>query len=485
MKRIILDVSVHQTRIALIEDGELVELIQESKQKESILGNIYMGRVCNVLPGMQAAFVDIGENKNAYLYYGEAGIEANSKEEKEIRPKTGQEFLVQVEKSASGSKGAVVTRKLSFPGKFLVLMPGESEIGISKKITEQKERSRIRKILEPILPEKYGVIVRTEGAGKSQEDYEKEIKRLIQISGSILKASFCKAPSLIYQELSPVMKAARELFSDDIAELIVNDQEIFELLQDDLKQYNEKNIEKIKLYEEAIPIFVAFGIESQAEKALHKKVWLKSGGFLVIEQTEACVVIDVNTGKYTGKKDFQTTILKTNLEAADEIAKQLRLRNLSGMIIVDFIDLKKEEDKWELRREMERAVKKDRIKTNVVGMTELGLMQITRKKTGPSLWMQMTNPCQCCSGSGRVPVLDHLVGEIRRKVISIFCQTIYDQVTIQADSRLLNAFAGNDGEFQSILEQTYKKKLILIPSDKMLYGQYEIKGLKKADEKPL
>lgn len=482
MNRILLDTSVHQTRIALVEEGELVELIYENKKKESIVGNIYMGRVANVLPGMQAAFIDIGEEKNAYLYYGQTGMIKKELEKKNNRPKIGEEYLVQVEKAASGTKGAVVTTKLSFPGKFVVLLPFENEIGISKKIEDHEERARIKEIANELLPEDYGIIIRTEGKGKSKEDYELEVKHLLEISRAVLeKGKYSKAPAVVHKDLSAVMKASRELFSEKIDEFIVNEKEVYERLKESIKDYSGENWKKIQFYQESIPIFEAYFIESQVEKVFRNKVWLKSGGFLMIEQTEACVVIDVNTGKYTGKKDLQTTIRKTNLEAAEEIAKQLRLRNLSGMIIIDFIDMKKEEDKKELHACLEKAVSKDRIKTVVVGMTELGLMQMTRKKTKPSLWMQMTNTCQCCNGTGRVPALDNVIGEIRRKVISIFAQTIFDQVIIEADARLLAAFCGNKDEFKIGLEQAYHKEIIMKPCGQMDYGKYEINGRKKTE----
>lgn len=477
MKRILLDAAVHQTRIALVDDGELVELIYDNKQKESIVGNIYIGRVNNVLPGMLSAFVDIGSEKNAYLSYAaKNGVPGENK------PKIGQEVIVQVEKDGAGSKGPVVTTKLSFPGKFIVLIPNDSEIGISKKITETQERLRIKNIAEKLIPDNYGMIIRTEGRGRSEEDYHQEINSILSVSEQVIqKGTYLKAPAMLHKDISPALKAAREFFTDDIDEFIVNNKEEYENLLQITEGYGDHSKKKLRLYEYNVPIFDNFFVESQIEKAFQKRAWLKSGGFLIIEQTEACVVIDVNTGKYTGKKDLQTTIKKTNLEAADEVAKQIRLRNLSGMIIVDFIDMEAENDKIELRHALEKAVNKDRVKTVVVGMTELGLMQLTRKKTRPPLLIQNTITCQCCNGSGRAPALDFVVDEIRRKVISIFTQTIYDKVTVTADVRLLRSFEGSNSEYKNQMETIYGKSIILCPADNMTFGKYEINGEKVHD----
>ncbi len=475
MNRVLVDTSVHQTRIAVVEDGRLAELYYESKREESLIGNIYAGRVETVLPGMQAAFVEIGQKKNAYLYYGQERAVTDIDSKNSRKPKNGDTILVQVAKDAMGTKGAVVTDKLSFPGKFLVLLPGEDgEIGISKKITDIAERRRIKETVEQLLPEGYGVIVRTNGTGKTAADYEKEISTLLNIGKEVCKkGQYAKAPSLLYQEASPAMKAARDLLSDNIQEFVVNDKAIYEELLA-TGSFNEEKGIKLVFCEEKNTLFENYFVESQAEKALDRKVWLKSGGFLVIEQTEACVVIDVNTGKYTGRRDLQKTIRKTNLEAAVEIAAQLRLRNLSGMIIVDFIDMVSQEDKRLLKHTLEQAVKNDRIKTVVVGMTELGLMQITRKKTRPSLHQQMTTNCRCCEGTGRLPSIEWTVGQMRREVVRIFVNTIYSGVKITADSRLLAAFCGEREVFLKELETSFGKKIICEPLEHTFFGYYAI-----------
>lgn len=406
MNRILVDETSYGTRIGVVENGTLVELIYEKKNSLPIVGNVYAGKIMNVLPGMQACFVDIGREKNAFLYYGDDKDNNGNI----VKPKMGSDVIVQVEKAEMGAKGAVLTKRISFAGKFLVVIPGDDKIGISKKITDSAERKRIKDIIEQLLPENYGIIVRTEGKDKSYEIYEKEIKRLVEKSEGVLsKAEYAKAPSLLYTEINGVEKVLRDLYNDSIDEIVVNSSLDYETL---IKLCEEKDIspKKIVMYESDVPMFENYYVASQAKSAFSKHVWLKSGGFIIIEQTEACVVIDVNTGKYTGKADLQKTILKTNLEAADEIARQLRLRNLNGMIIVDFIDMKTEENRKILQKHLEEAVAKDRLQTIVVGMTELGLMQITRKKKRQSIQQLMTRSCHCCGGSGREPIYEDFKG---------------------------------------------------------------------------
>lgn len=402
MKRILVDSGEYGTRIGVVEDGLLAELVYERKNSMPIVGNIYMGKVVNVLPGMQAAFVDIGEDKNAFLYYGD------NKDEKGniIKPKNGSEILVQVEKAGVGKKGSVLTRKISFPGKFIVIIPNDNKIGISKKITDQNERQRIKDVVRGELPESYGVIIRTDGEGKSEETYKKEIERLVKRSEDIMKrADYAKAPALLYTDANGVAKVVRDFFHSDIDEIVANSEDDYEELLKLCREIGEDE-SKIRLHNDGTPLFGAYYVEGQAKAAFNKQVWLKSGGFIIIEQTEACVVIDVNTGKYTGKVNLEKTILKTNLEAADEIAHQLRLRNLNGMIIVDFIDMKSEQDRQTLRKRLEEAVSKDSLQTIVVGMTQLGLMQLTRKKKRESLMHLMTKPCPCCGGTGRISIAE-------------------------------------------------------------------------------
>ena len=477
MKRVLMDISADLTRIALAENGELMELYYESKRDESLVGNIYAGRVANVMPNLQAAFVDIGVGKNGYYYYGNA--RAVSDAEKNLaKPKVGDTLILQVEKDAVSSKGAVLSANFSFPGKFLVLLPKDAgEIGVSRKITNSEERSRIREIVGELLPEGCGAIVRTNGEGKTREEFEKEINVLAAKAEKLKTGEFIKPPALLLQENHPVKRAARDFYAPDVDEYVVNDKNAYEELLE-TGDYNGENQPALKLHEEKLPLFESYFLESQSEKALDEHVWLKSGGFLVIEETEACVVIDVNTGKAAGKGDLQKTILKTNLEAAEEAAKQMRLRNLSGIIIIDFIDMADPNAQKEVTKKLEAAVKKDRIKTVVVGMTELGLMQVTRKKTRPSLKRQMTTKCRACEGTGRLPSIEWTVTKMRRETESILAHTIYNKLTVKADPRLLSAFAGQENAYVKHLEDDYGG-IIHLEKAEMGFGQYEIEKEKQ------
>ena len=477
MKRVLMDISADLTRVALAEDGELKELYYESKRDESLVGNIYAGRVANVMPNLQAAFVDFGVGKNGYYYYGNA--RAVSDAEKNLaKPKVGDTLILQVEKDAVSSKGAVLSANFSFPGKFLVLLPHDAgEIGVSRKITSSEERNRIREIVAELLPEGCGAIVRTNGEGKTKEEFEKEITLLSAKNEKLKTGAFIKPPALLLQENHPVQRAARDFYAADVDEFVVNDKSAYEELLE-TGDYNGENQPILKWHTEKLPLFESYFLESQSEKALDEHVWLKSGGFLVIEETEACVVIDVNTGKAAGKGDLQKTILKTNLEAAEEAAKQMRLRNLSGIIIIDFIDMKDAEAQKEVTKRLEAAVKKDRIKTVVVGMTELGLMQVTRKKTRPSLKRQMTTKCRSCEGTGRLPSIEWTVTKMRREAESVLSHTIYNKLIVSADPRLLSAFAGQKNAYVKSLEDAFEA-VILLEEKELPFGQYTMEKEKQ------
>lgn len=481
MKRILMDISEDLTRIAFAEDGELKELYYESLREESLVGNIYVGRVANVMPNLQAAFVDIGIGRNGYFYYGNARAVSDAGKNP-ARPKVGDTLILQVEKDAVGTKGAVLTEKISFPGKFLVLLPKEAgEIGISKKITDPAERKRIRGILAAHLPEGCGAIVRTNGAGRTEDAFLQEMAALAEKIEKLRQGEYMLPPALLLGENHPVRRAARDFYSADVGEYIVNDGQAYaELLASG--DFNGEGQPQLKLHEDKVPLFSAYYLERQSEKALEEKVWLKSGGFLIIEETEACVVIDVNTGKAAGRGDLQKTILRTNLEAAEEAAKQMRLRNLSGIIIIDFIDMADTDARKAVTKALEDAVRKDRIKTVVVGMTELGLMQVTRKKTRPSLRRQMTTKCRACEGSGRLPSIEWTVSKMRREAEGIFANTIYNRITVRADERLLAAFAGRDEGFLKGLAERFGGE-VRQEAAALGFGQYEMEKEKITNDR--
>lgn len=472
-KKIIVDSTVHQMRIAIVEDGELIELFIEEKKHETIVGNIYRGRVKNVLPGMQAIFVDIGQSKNAFLSLSEKKSESSKK------MCQGMEMTVQVEKEATGSKGAKVSSSLSITGRLVVLLPKQNYIGISQKIEDLQERKRLKNIVKALKPENYGIIIRTNAEGKLEEDFLEEINKLYLKSEKILNTSeYIKSPALIYKDSSLVYRAVRDLFSNEIEEFIINDEQDYKDALEMTNRISNDFFSKVKYYNNQISIFDYYGIETQIEKALQKHVWLKSGGFLVIEQTEACVVIDVNTGKFIGKRNLQETIFKTNKEASIEIAKQIRLRNLSGMIIIDFIDMSLNENQKEILSLLESETKKDRVKTVVIGITELGLVQVTRKKMREPLNQILLDDCFCCHGCGKISSMQWTIQKLYNEIECIFKQTVFNQVKVYACRELIQAFSGENGKYLTIIENKYKKKIIFQIEDLRQKNYYRIEKKK-------
>lgn len=472
MKRIVIDYMSNQYRTALIEDGQLLELIIENKDKKLAVGNIYIGKIKKILPS-KFVFIDLGDEKNAFLYLNDKKDDFfysfnELKGEKELTIKQGQEILVQVEKDAVDEKGAVVTGRLSFAGKYVVLLINDTGIGISKKIENTTKREELKNISKEMLPEGFGLIMRTNCENVSTDEIKEEIRKLLEKSRIVLeKGNYTKAPLLIYEAENETEKIIRDFsvnYSED--EVIVNSKQIYEEI---------KNYTNAKYYDNKIPIFDYYSIESQIEKALNNKIWLKSGGFIVIDETEALAVIDVNTGKHTGA-NHRKTVFKTNSEAVIEILKQVRLRNISGMIIIDFIDMQFEEDRAAIKQLLYEHKKKDRIPITIVGMTELSLMQLTRKKSRLPLSKVLLCDCPSCKGLGKIENELYISDKIRNRICSIFSQTIYNKVIISSNKRVIDAFRGNNDEYKEI-EQLYGKEIILniIPTQKLDYFEIEKK----------
>ncbi len=427
---IVADINAFEARVALLEDNQLVEIQVERKGKERLVGNIYKGRVENILPGMQAAFIDIGLDKNAFLYAGDILVdkadlsfgtdEGNGKVDvpkiKDIL-KVGQEIVVQVLKQPGGAKGARVTTHITLPARSLVLMPTVNHVGVSRKISDEIERERLKDILEEIKPKDMGLIVRTVAEGKTRADFEEEIRFLERLYARIQnRAEIIAAPRLIHAEESLIFRTVRDMFISSVDQFIINDRENYEKVLQVAKIVAPSMLSKISLYTGEINIFDHYELNHKIEKALQNKVWLKSGGYLIIDETEALTVIDVNTGKFVGNNDFQETILKTNIEAAYEISHQLRLRDISGIIIIDFIDMDILANKEKIVEELEKALAFDRTKTNVLGITDLGLVEMTRKKVRRKLSSLVKMPCPYCSGSGKVLSTESMALKIKRQL---------------------------------------------------------------------
>jgi len=411
---LIVDVRENETRVALLEEDDLAEIFIEKASHQRTVGNIYRGKVCSVLPGMQAAFVDIGLEKNAFLYVGEVvpkndytdeDDEAGDIREYNIADllKVGQEVTVQVIKEPVGTKGARVTTHITLPGRQLVLLPNAEYIGVSRRITDDEERAKLKAIAEKLKPPGMGLIVRTASEGMNEEDFTKDLEYLLKLWESIrIKEKAGKVPRCLHKDLSLIERTVRDLFTPDIERLVINDRTQYEKVLEMVRILSPDLLNRVRFYSREYEIFDFYQIEKKIERALSRKVWLKCGGYLVIDKTEALTVIDVNTGKYVGSSDLEETVLKTNLDAAREIAKQIRLRDIGGIIIIDFIDMHKQENQQLILDTLKEALKKDRTKTTIVGMTGLGLIEMTRKKVGCELSILMSTTCPYCGGTGKL-----------------------------------------------------------------------------------
>ena len=428
MKQIIIDVNGIDTQVAFVEDERLIEFFTNRDDKNRINGNIIKGKVENILPGMESAFVNIGRNKNSFLYVNDLrefeekfldGIKNSDRPIEEIL-RIGDEVVVQVIKEPRGTKGARVTTHYTIPGKYLVLMPNNDYIGISKKIKDETERERLYGILADIKPNKVGVIIRTDALGRDELYFEREMEYLIK-KWEEIESKMNRAPigEVLYDDNNLIKRVVRDIFNNDVDELIINDESAYWDIIDYISAFSDNSLNlKVKLYAKEKPIFEEYNILKELNQALSNTVWLKCGGYLVIEKTEALVSIDVNTGKNVGTYNLEETVCETNMEAAKEIAIQLRLRNLSGIIIIDFIDMKLEEDKLKVLEALEKALENDRIKNNIVHFTDLGLIEMTRKRVGNPLSNDFLEPCSECSGLGHVKsrgtILTNIFNELKQ-----------------------------------------------------------------------
>lgn len=429
-KLLINAVDPEEYRVALIEDGVLEEFYIETAAKEQIRGNIYKGIVAHIEPALQAAFIDYGGNKNGFLQADEIhpeyhletaeGGEGHGRSRLPIQKmiRRGQELLVQVTKEESGTKGAALTTYISLPGRHLVLTPGQSGVGVSRKIEDEAERERLKKIVGQLkIPEEIGVIVRTAGQGKKKQDLAKDLDSLLKLWEEIrTRAMEQPAPSLVYKEMDLAMRTLRDLFTPDIKEILVDHKEIYKQVRDFLAIIAPRQVNAVKLYKEARPLFSKHQIEEQIETIFQKRVKLKSGGHIVIDPTEALVAIDVNSGRSTKEKQIEETAFKTNLEAAEEIARQLRLRDLGGLIVIDFIDMKAAKNQNEVVKAMKTHLKKDKARTTVSKISKFGLMELSRQRIRPPIQFGTYLVCPTCQGRGQVRSVETLALMYLRKI---------------------------------------------------------------------
>ena len=439
-KDIFVCVADNETRIAIKEDSKLVELFVERPEKERLVGDIYKGRVTAILPGIQAAFVDIGLEKAGFLHFsdmsdhrGQSNILSDldffdeKGEEMPPRSKYGrhtpiatvlkkdQELLVQVIKEPISRKGPRVTTEISLPGRYIVLIPGSRHIGVSRKISSWAEKKRLRKIAAEFLPENFGMVIRTVAEGRDRKDFAADIKLLTKLWAKMKKkVDSTTAPALVHKDIEMTTGIIRDLFTADVNRVIIDDKKEYKKFLSYLREVAPQLRDRVELYNGGRPLFDEHNIEPEIEKMFNRKSWLKNGGYIVIDQTEALVTIDVNTGRSTGKSRAENAIYNTNIEAAREVARQIRLRDIGGIIIVDFIDMESKEHRRRVFEEFKNALKPDRSQTYISSISDLGLIEMTRQRIRPSLMHALSDPCPVCQGIGRVLSKESLAMKIER-----------------------------------------------------------------------
>ncbi|HEY8182706.1 MAG TPA: Rne/Rng family ribonuclease [Thermoanaerobaculia bacterium] len=490
-REIVINSTKHESRIAVLDDGQVVELWVERSRHRTIVGNIYKGRVTKVLPGMQSAFVDLGLERDAFLYVSDVLEEFEEYESESAgditlddvpaaRPETsiadllreGQEIVVQVAKDTIAGKGARITSHTTLPGRYLVYMPTVNHIGVSRRIENEEERQRLKQILDSIRPPGAGgFIVRTAGEGHNEDDFRGDMKYLMDLWDQIRRrAEKASAPTAMHHDLDLVLRTIRDVLSPEFKSVWIDSVEQYQRIVEFLDQIQPALVPRVRLYRRDEPIFDEFGIEPEIAKALNSKVWLKSGGYIVINQTEALVAIDVNTGKYVGKKNLEETVFRTNLEAAKEIVRQIRLRDLGGIIVLDFIDMEIAENRAALFEAFENEIKKDRSKTKILQISEFGLIEMTRKRVRQSLERSLTQPCPYCSGSGRIKSNTTISLEIWRELMKLRDLHEGQDVIVRVNPVVYNHL---DPIFDEV-ERSLGIHIIFKPDDSLHHEQFDV-----------
>jgi ribonuclease G len=532
-REIIINASALEVRVALIEDNSLAEFYLERDSHRGLVGNIYKGKVTRVLPGMQAAFVDIGLEKAGFLHVsdfqgetdglssiaevlGEEDVETDEpavvdvlddsaqpddSESNDAAPvehpaprrkpsrrphrsrlpieqqlRRGQEIIVQIAKEPMGTKGARLTSSISLPGRYLVYTPTSNHLGVSRRIASAEERARLRAAVNEARPPQGGFIVRTACEGLSRRDIQRDIAFLTKTWGSILKKSEKGSPaSMLYSDLDVALRTVRDLFSSEVERLWCDDPNTYSRIVQFIQTYMPRLRARAMLHQGQEPIFDRFNIEPQIERALDRKVWLKSGGYLVFDQAEALTAIDVNTGRFVGKRNQDETVLKTNLEAVEEVVKQLRMRNIGGIIIVDFIDMSRETDRRKVSEALGLALKRDKARTSVLKISELGLVEMTRKRTRESLEASLTEQCPRCQGRRVVKSIATVAAEVIRGIRREAAQrTLGDMVIVRLSSEVARYLYDNGAKDLEALEEKLGAKVVLRSKEGLEPGAFEL-----------
>ena len=532
-KDIIINSTANEHRIAILEDGRLAELFVEVPGKERMVGDIYFGKVAKVMPGIRAAFIDIGLQQDAFLHFSDIGDslqeynalfddDDDEEDEKpqavhpqaptngsgtepsaqaavavdtppparreerrrpEVNLQKGHEILVQITKEPVGKKGVRVTSEISLPGRFLVLLPFDGKVGVSKKLNNFKERRRLRKLVRSFIPEGFGAIIRTVAEGKSEEMIKQDLEELVRVWGNIEKAVKTEqAPSLVYKDMNTTSSVMRDLFSDSVEHVVIDDKKLFKEVRSYVQWVSPDMLDRLELYRGKEPIFDKHGVEKDIETLFSRKVWLKSGGYIYIEKTEAMTVVDVNSGRYAAKREQELNSLKTDMEAAREICRQLRLRDIGGIIVIDFIDLEDEKNKKKVYDEMKKELRRDRAKVTVLPMTEFGLIQMTRQRVRQSIHLSFSESCPTCGGTGLVQSKTTTINTIERWIRRFKSESREFRLELRANPTI--AAYLHEGTISRLTKIKFKffVRIKLIPDSSLPVDEFRFTSLKQGKD---
>jgi ribonuclease G len=491
-QKMLVESDPHQTRIAVLEDDRLTEIFVERQRHRGLVGNVYKGRVTRVLPGMQAAFVDIGLERDAFLYVsdvvdnveavdfdldGDDGVPDPAEGHPAIDEllKVGQEIIVQVVKDPLPSKGARISTHVTLPGRYLVLLPTVRHFGVSRRIDDEGERARLLGLLHELPATAAGLIVRTVGEGRGHEEFAADLAYLTGLWERVReRAGRASAPTLLHRDLDLALRVVRDVLNHDVSILWVDGEETYERIVEFLDQVHPALVGRVKLYRQEATLFEQFGIEAQIEAALHSKVWLKSGGYLVVNPTEALVAIDVNTGRFVGQRNLEDTVLRTNLEAVKEIVRQIRLRDLGGIIVVDLIDMVEQGHRDQVFAALGEELKHDRAKTKMLSISEFGLVEITRKRSRSNLERLLTQPCPYCDGSGRIRAVATICLNLRREVLRAYRHKPDSELLLRVHPDVARALQGEERAVFDELERSLGTHLLLQSDPALHHERFDV-----------
>jgi ribonuclease G len=506
MLDIVINATSRETRVALLENALMTEIFFERPQERGIVGNIYKGHVTKILPGIQAAFVEIGLKKAGFLYVSDIqGNPSSLQQDESVLPskaqtmlsssaaalppapppsawrieellEEGQEILVQVVKEPLGTKGCRLTSQITIPGRYLVLIPGVPHVGISRRIVAEDEKLRLRQLVHTLLPTDMGCIVRTLSAGATRDALQADMQFLVALWADIQRTGMqASVPQLVHQELDLPLRTLRDLLGANIDRCLIDDLALYTRAEAFARTYFPHLVSKIELYQGGVPLFEAFNIEQQIERALHSKVRLKSGGYITIDHTEALIAIDVNTGQYTGNDDPDDTILTTNLEAIEEVTRQLRIRNLGGLIIIDFIDMENPTHQAQVMQRLEERLQQDRARTKVLHISEFGLVEMTRQRVRTSLNRLLQEPCPNCGGTGVVETTATVCAKIFRDIQRVIRVVPHaEAVTVHVHPAVADRLHNEEKAYVSELEAHLRLRLTIKANDSLRQDQFNV-----------